>query len=71
MVEDRIRVKTQSWKQKFLSQAGRATLIQYVLTAIPSYSMAIFGYPKQFCARLNSLISNFWWRGNDDSHKIR
>lgn len=26
--------------------------------------MACFVFPKKFCERLNSYISNFWWRGD-------
>lgn len=45
-VEDCIYSKPQAWKQKPLSQASRATLIQSVLTEIPSYSISLFRYPK-------------------------
>ncbi|XP_021601544.2 uncharacterized protein LOC110606870 [Manihot esculenta] len=41
-LEDRMLAKTQSWKQKLLSPAGRATMIQSVLFAISTYSMSIF-----------------------------
>ncbi|XP_028095770.1 uncharacterized protein LOC114293006 [Camellia sinensis] len=70
--------KFQGWKQKLLSKAGREILIKAVVQAIPSYAqkclgkakhaMACFAFPKHFCAKLNSYISNFWWRGEPD-HK--
>ncbi|KAJ9190643.1 hypothetical protein P3X46_001823 [Hevea brasiliensis] len=57
-----------AWKQKLLSQAGRETLIKSVLSAIPSYAMAIFKFPKYFCCQLNSSISSFWC-GRKDKEK--
>lgn len=46
-------------------------MIQLVLFAIPNYSMSVFLYPKLFTAKLNSLLSRFWWDGNVNSSKIQ
>lgn len=70
LVEDKIRVKTQSWKCQLLSHVGRATMVQSVLTVVPTYSMSVFLYPKHFTAKLNDLMSRFWWGGSEDHYKI-
>lgn len=54
----------QGWKQNLLLQAGREVLIKSVIQAIPAYAMACFAFPKKFCVRLNSYISNFWQGGD-------
>ncbi|KAG8660336.1 hypothetical protein MANES_02G145651v8 [Manihot esculenta] len=45
-------------------------MVQSVLTAILTYFMSIFLYPKQFTTKLNNLLSRFWWIGSRDHHKI-
>ncbi|CAL5382148.1 unnamed protein product [Camellia sinensis] len=60
----------QGWKLKLLSHAGREILIKAVVQAIPSYVMACFIFSKNFCAKLNSLISKFWWNGEPESKGI-
>ncbi|XP_028111659.1 uncharacterized protein LOC114309966 [Camellia sinensis] len=62
--------KMQLWKSKLLSQAGREILIKSVVQAIPTYAMAYFDLPKAFQSKFNTLIRNFWWKGNPDSRGI-
>ncbi|KAG8645305.1 hypothetical protein MANES_10G053350v8 [Manihot esculenta] len=70
VVEHRMLAKTQSWKQKFLSLAGRTTIIQSMLSAFPTYSISILLYPKCFSTKLNSLFSCFWWGDAENSRDI-
>uniref|UniRef100_A0A2N9HE47 Reverse transcriptase domain-containing protein n=1 Tax=Fagus sylvatica TaxID=28930 RepID=A0A2N9HE47_FAGSY len=43
---DKISSKLQGWKAKLLSQAGRLTLINSVLTSIPIYTFSVFKIPE-------------------------
>lgn len=43
---DRLDNRTQGWKSKLLSQAGRTTLIKVVTNSLPLYSMSCFSIPK-------------------------
>jgi hypothetical protein len=65
---DKISSKLQGWKAKLLSQAGRLTLINSVLTSIPIYTFSVFKIPETVCKRLDSLINAFWW-GHDPGRK--
>ncbi|XP_057996610.1 uncharacterized protein LOC131175927 [Hevea brasiliensis] len=69
-LKEKIEAKTQSLKQKLLSQEGRETLIKVVLCAIPMYTMSILKLPKNFCSQLNSLVANFWWGKLDQERKM-
>ena len=65
---DKISSKLQGWKAKLLSQAGRLTLINSVLTSIPIYTFSVYKIPETVCKRLDSLINAFWW-GHDPGRK--
>ncbi|XP_042968017.1 uncharacterized protein LOC122301024 [Carya illinoinensis] len=69
-VKERVWQKMESWKNKFLSQAGNEVLIKAVLQAIPSYIMSVFKLPRNLCYELNMLCSRFWWGYKDDARKV-
>lgn len=62
--------KLQGWKTKFLSHAGRKILLKAVVQAIPTYAMACFLFPNNLCESMNSMMSNFWWKGDSKSKGI-
>ncbi|KAJ0075024.1 hypothetical protein Patl1_34399 [Pistacia atlantica] len=43
---ERVRGKLSNWKMKYLSQAGKETLLKDVIQALPTYSMGVFKIPK-------------------------
>ena len=43
------------WKTAFLSKEGRVTLIQYVLSTLPTYYMLAFRMPIVYRRKLKSL----------------
>lgn len=65
-IKERVLSKLEGWKEQYLSQAGKGMLIKSIVQAIPSYVMAIFRLPKNFCQSLCSTIAKFWW-----SSKVR
>lgn len=38
--------------------------------AIPTYFMCLFKIPKAICAKINSILSNYWWGQTKDEKKI-
>ncbi|XP_042964743.1 uncharacterized protein LOC122298967 [Carya illinoinensis] len=69
-IKERVWRKIRSWKNSFLSSAGREVLIKAVLQSIPTYTMNVFRFPRKLCKDINSMIANFWWSGNKDSRGI-
>ena len=59
----------QGWKAKLLSQAGRLTLINYVLHSLPIYNFSMFKAHKNICHKLDSIINAFWWGHDLDKKK--
>ncbi|XP_019097316.1 PREDICTED: uncharacterized protein LOC109131143 [Camelina sativa] len=60
-IVDRIRQRAFSLSNKFLSSAGKLTLLKSVLAAMPSYAMSCFQLPKSLCKRIQSVLTRFWW----------
>ncbi|KHN41453.1 Putative ribonuclease H protein, partial [Glycine soja] len=58
------------WAQKNLSMAGRVTLINSVLNALPIYLLSFFKIPQKVVHRLVALQRNFLWGGDKDYKKI-
>jgi len=52
------------WKAKCLSLAGRVTLIQSTITAIPAYVMQTAKLPRSLCDELDGKIRRFLWGGS-------
>ncbi|KAH1254012.1 putative ribonuclease H protein [Glycine max] len=60
--------KLSKWNQKMLSMAGKVTLINSFLTALPIYILSFFKLPRRIALKLVSLQRNFLW-GGDQGHK--
>lgn len=58
-IQERISNRVMSWKEKFISKAGREVLI--VAQVIPTYSMSIFKIPKTICDGINLVLAKYWW----------
>ncbi|XP_031254339.1 uncharacterized protein LOC116112329 [Pistacia vera] len=67
---DRVRGKISNWKVKYLSQAGKETLLKAVIQALPTYSMGVFKIPKTILQELNRLTKNYWWGQKNDESRI-
>ena len=57
------------WKTKYLSLAGRATLIQATLTSIPAYVMQSARLPRSLCDDLDRKFRRFLWGGSNSQRK--
>lgn len=62
--------KAVSWSTQFLSMAGKATMLQSVLSATPSFAMSCFELPISLCKRIQSVLVRFWWDTKEGDRKI-
>lgn len=67
---DKVSARFTGWKKKFLSTAGRATLIQSVSTAAPLYSMQSSWLPEHVCNRPDRLNRDFLWSNDVSQRKM-
>jgi hypothetical protein len=69
-VMDRVWKKLKGWKEKFLSKAGKETLIKAVAQAIPNYILSCYKLPEGCCHDIDSMLAKFWWGSKDEERKI-
>uniref|UniRef100_A0A803Q136 Reverse transcriptase domain-containing protein n=1 Tax=Cannabis sativa TaxID=3483 RepID=A0A803Q136_CANSA len=70
-LKNKILNRLEGWRAKQLSQAGRLTLIKSILSSIPCYTMAICMIPKSICTKIDSILAQFWWKGQNDDNLNR
>ena len=56
----RMRQKAMSWNTRSLSTAGKANMLQYVLSSIPTFAMSCFELPIGLCNQIQSVLTRFW-----------
>ncbi|XP_074346940.1 uncharacterized protein LOC141685753 [Apium graveolens] len=66
-LKDRMKQKVQSWKEKWISQAGREVLIKNVAQALPTYAMSMFLLPLDITEDFERSLSRFWWGIKENS----
>ena len=62
--------KLNKWNQTKVSMAGRITLINSVLTALPLFYLSFFKAPSAVLKRLISIERNFLWGGGAEGKKF-
>ncbi|KAL5550775.1 hypothetical protein UlMin_000951 [Ulmus minor] len=60
-VIEKVGKRLDGWKKAFLSKGGRLTLIQSVLSSMPTYFMSLFKMPKVVAASLEKMMCQFLW----------
>lgn len=69
-IVDRMRQKAMTWNTRFLSTAGKATMLQSVLSPIPTFAMSCFELPIGLCNQIQSVLTRFWWDAKKGENKI-
>ena len=62
-VTAKIDVRLEGWHARLLSRGGRLVLLQSVLTAIPTYFMAIARMPEGVRRQIERTMRRFFWQG--------
>lgn len=62
--------KASSWKNKWLTLAGRIQMIKYVLSVIPIYHMSCFRLSYKVAKEIDTLLKKFLWEGAQEKKKI-
>lgn len=69
-VVTKITNRISSWKGKWISSTGKATLIKAVLSAMPIYQLSCMDLPASKMKEITSHIRTFFWQGLEDKARI-
>lgn len=69
-IEDKIRQRAKSWTKRFLSTAGKMTLLKSVLSPMLNHAIQCFKLLNSLCKRIQSVPTRFWWDSNTGTKKI-
>lgn len=69
-IKERVWAELQGWKEKILSQAGKAVLLKAVVQVILTFAMACFKLLIGLCKDIEVMIWKFWWGQRGDRRKI-
>lgn len=66
----RTQARLNSWAKKHLSMAGRVTLINSVISALPSYLMQTTLLPDNVIKDFEKLMRGFLWGDSSEKRKL-
>lgn len=69
-VIDRVDKRLAGWKARLLSPAGRATLVQSVISTIPCYAKQTAKLPRSICDEVDRKARKFIWGGSLEGRTI-
>ena len=60
----KVEKRLQVWYHRYLSRAGRLTLIKTIIEATPVYWMTLAWIPRGILNRLQNICAGFLWKGH-------
>lgn len=64
----KIAAKLPAWKGRLLNRIGRLSLVNMVLSSVPTYHMTVFPMKKWMIKRIDKLRRNFLWKGSEEAN---
>lgn len=69
-IVEKIKQRAKNWSNRYLSPAGKMTMVKSFISPIPSHAMTCFKLPVSLCKRIQSALTCFWWNDRDVTKKI-
>lgn len=67
--QPRVKKKLAIWNRKYLSIAGRVTLLKSTLSNLPIYFMTLFQIPVPAAKSIEKIQGQFLWGGSENNKK--
>jgi hypothetical protein len=71
MIEEHIKKKLSSWKEKYISVGGRLVLINSILSSLPMFMLSFFEILKGVLEKIDYFRSRFFWQNDSQIKKYR
>ncbi|XP_058741530.1 uncharacterized protein LOC131613910 [Vicia villosa] len=68
---NQIKARLATWRGKHLNMAGRVTMINTVLNAIPMFSLSFYRAPNKVINDIRKIQSNFLWHKSEGAVSSR
>lgn len=65
-IVEKVKGKLASWKTKYLSKAGRLTLIKSTLSSMANYQMTCIKLPSSVVNQIEGVARNFLWQKEEN-----
>lgn len=69
-ISEKIQKTLSCWKYSMLSKGGKITLINSLLTSLPTYQMSVFKAPPSIYRNIEQTWRNFFWKHPNDNNKL-
>ncbi|GLJ43610.1 hypothetical protein SUGI_0907680 [Cryptomeria japonica] len=69
-IKEKIEQWVSSWKDRWISNVGRATIIKAVLSSIPIYQLSCLPLAQGAKDKIEKLLNKFYWQGPNDQKKM-
>ena len=66
----KVEQRLEGWKANVLSKGGRLVLLKSVLSAIPTFYLAVFKIPASIEQQLSGLMQRFFWKGSNEGRAL-
>lgn len=67
-IVDKLQYCLENWKGKYLSLGGRVTLLNAVLSAIPTYYLSTLHLPAKVVQKIDGIKWRFLWSNGQQNH---
>ncbi|KAF7844395.1 reverse transcriptase [Senna tora] len=69
-IVDKVLDKVENWKAKFLSKAGKVTLINFVCVPLVSYYLQCSVFPSKVYRSIDKIFRDFFWASGTQNRKL-
>ncbi|GLJ31641.1 hypothetical protein SUGI_0635650 [Cryptomeria japonica] len=69
-LKERMESRLSSWKGKWLSWAGRLTMLRFVISSFPIYLLSCLPLSKWMNSKPIQLMRKLFWQGNEEKKKM-
>lgn len=68
-INEKLQIRLCKWNNLFISKGGRHTILQSILTNLPTYYLSLFKISAKVADRMDKIFGDFLWEGPNNNGK--